>query len=116
MTVTEAACAPRVTIHTGYQVAGRVAQFGRGVMEDVSRRLIGQMADCIKSNLEAESRVEEGVSSPPMRGGGGEAAGGAEHSAGTQPSTQSAKPINAFSLMFAVLWDRIRRLFGSKPT
>jgi hypothetical protein len=27
-----------------------------------------------------------------------------------------AKPVNAVSLFFAVLWDRIRRLFGSKST
>jgi hypothetical protein len=26
-----------------------------------------------------------------------------------------AKPVNALSLFFAVLWDRIRRLFGAKP-
>src|SRR5438067_3126464 len=42
-----------VRIATDFTVAGRVAQFGRGVMEDVSRRLIGQMADCIKAQLEA---------------------------------------------------------------
>ncbi len=42
-----------VKIVTDYNVAGRVAQFGRGVMEDVSRRLVGEMAACIKSNVEA---------------------------------------------------------------
>jgi len=42
-----------VKIVTDYNVAGRVAQFGRGVMEDVSRRLVGEMAACIKANVEA---------------------------------------------------------------
>ena len=26
-----------------------------------------------------------------------------------------AKPVNALSLFFAVLWDRIKRLFGARP-
>ncbi|MBO0706442.1 MAG: SRPBCC family protein, partial [Candidatus Dormibacteraeota bacterium] len=39
---------------TDFAVAGRVANFGRGVMEDVSRRLVGQMADCIKAHLEQD--------------------------------------------------------------
>ena len=38
---------------TDYNVAGRVAQFGRGVMEDVSRRIVNDMAACIKANVEA---------------------------------------------------------------
>src|SRR5256714_14864137 len=42
-----------VRITTEYHVAGRVAQFGRGVMEDVSRRLIHDMASCIQANVEA---------------------------------------------------------------
>ncbi|TMB96529.1 MAG: carbon monoxide dehydrogenase [Chloroflexi bacterium] len=49
-----------VKIVTDYNVAGRVAQFGRGVMEDVSRWLVGEMAACIKANVEAgESRDPE---------------------------------------------------------
>src|SRR5438105_14743377 len=46
MSVEDSAGASMVRIATDFTVAGRVAQFGRGVMEDVSRRLIGQMADC----------------------------------------------------------------------
>ena len=42
-----------VKIVTDYNVAGRVAQFGRGVMEDVSRRIVNDMAACIKANVEA---------------------------------------------------------------
>ena len=36
-------------------VTGRVAQFGRGVIEDVSRRMMGQMGECIGSRLQAGS-------------------------------------------------------------
>ena len=105
MTVTEEGGASRVSIHTEYQVAGRVAQFGRGVMEDVSRRLVGQMAECIKAHLEAEASSPPGGEVPPQSGGGG---------AAPTPSVPQAKPINALSLFFQVLWDRVRRLSGSK--
>jgi uncharacterized protein len=42
-----------VTLATDFTVSGRVAQFGRGIMEDVSRQLVAQMAECIRGKLEA---------------------------------------------------------------
>ena len=51
MTVEEAEGGSTVHLATDFTVAGRVANFGRGVMEDVSRRLVGQMAECIKANV-----------------------------------------------------------------
>jgi hypothetical protein len=44
--------ASNVTLTTDFTVVGRVAQFGRGIMEDVSRHLVGQAAECIQSKLE----------------------------------------------------------------
>jgi len=40
-----------VSIDTELRVAGKVAQFGRGVMADVSTKLIGQFAECIEAKL-----------------------------------------------------------------
>ncbi|MGH7748056.1 MAG: SRPBCC family protein [Candidatus Dormibacteria bacterium] len=42
-----------VRLESDLTVTGRVAQFGRGVIEDVSRRLIGQMGECIGTRLQA---------------------------------------------------------------
>ncbi|HEX4212314.1 MAG TPA: SRPBCC family protein [Candidatus Dormibacteraeota bacterium] len=41
----------RVDLSADFTVTGRVAQFGRGMIEDVSRRLVGQMASCIQQHL-----------------------------------------------------------------
>ena len=41
----------QVDIDTDFTVTGKIAQFGRGVIEDVSKRLVGQMAACISANL-----------------------------------------------------------------
>ena len=62
MRVEESGAGSKVTVSTDFTVAGRVAQFGRGLMEDVSKSLVAQMAACIKSNLEGP-----GSSHPPRR-------------------------------------------------
>jgi carbon monoxide dehydrogenase subunit G len=50
-----------VSVVTDLTVTGRVAQFGRGVMADVSTKLLGQFADCLESKLMAD----EGAGSAP---------------------------------------------------
>ena len=92
-----------VTITTEYHIAGRVAQFGRGVMEDVSRRLIGEMANCIQTNLETDEPAEDDL-----------AAAVARSTAGPKPAqaVATAKPVSAFSLLWHLIAVRFRRLFG----
>ena len=40
-----------VSVATDLTVTGRVAQFGRGVMADVSSKLLGQFVDCLENKL-----------------------------------------------------------------
>lgn len=94
-----------VKITTEYHVAGRVAQFGRGVMEDVSRRLIQEMANCIQANIET-------AAPPPTSSetSGGSAAAPRSAAAEDTPRQYSrAREINAIELLVSVLWAR---LFG----
>jgi carbon monoxide dehydrogenase subunit G len=42
-----------ISIQTDLAIAGRLAQFGRGIIDGVAKRMVGQMADCIRANLEA---------------------------------------------------------------
>jgi uncharacterized protein len=99
-----------VKIVTDYNVAGRVAQFGRGVMEDVSRRIVNDMAACIKANVEAAEQAPGGGVS------GGSSVGGGVGAPASPAPLVTAKPINAVSLFFKVLWTGIRRAFGAKPS
>ena len=85
-----------VKIVTDYSVAGRVAQFGRGVMEDVSRRIVNDMAACIKSNVEA---AEPGA----VAGG---TSGDASSPDRLAAPAATSKPVNAIGLLFSVLWSR----------
>jgi hypothetical protein len=68
------------------------------------------MADCITANLEA-------APAPAAAAAAGTAPG--DEAPATQPAparserpVQTARPVNALSLIFAVLWGRIKRLFG----
>ena len=53
-----------VSVVTDLTVTGRVAQFGRGVMADVSSKLLGQFVDCLENKL---------LASPDAAAGGGAA-------------------------------------------
>ena len=90
-----------VQIVTEYHVAGRVAQFGRGVMEDVSKRLIKDMANCIQANLEGADEAGDDVAAAVAR---------SEQS--HPPPPRAAQNISAFSLLLHVISVRLRRLFG----
>jgi uncharacterized protein len=57
-----------VRLETDFTVVGRVAQFGRGIMEEVSRKLVGQMGECIRGTLEAE-QAAAGDEAPHSNGG-----------------------------------------------
>jgi uncharacterized protein len=107
-----------VRFSTDFTVVGRVAQFGRGIMEDVSKRIVDQMATCIRTRLETQSTdggAAETSRNGSTPGGGAEAAG--EHAAATatapEPAATPAEPaaaIDALALARGVAGDRLRRV------
>jgi carbon monoxide dehydrogenase subunit G len=86
----------RVLVKTDLTLSGAVAQYGRasGMIQDVAQQLIGQFANNLKAQL-AASQPSAGDTPP-------------------KPQPQS-KPISGFALIFAVLANAFRRLFGGKP-
>ncbi len=54
-----------VTIVTDLAVTGRVAQFGRGVLADVSSKLIDQFVACLESDVLSGEPAPAGPDSPP---------------------------------------------------
>jgi carbon monoxide dehydrogenase subunit G len=49
----------QVDILTDLKVSGKVAQFGRGVMQDVSTKLMGQFAECLESKIGEAQAIED---------------------------------------------------------
>ncbi len=58
----------RVDVRTDLSITGKPAQFGRGVMQDVSDKLLGRFVECIESHLAApaEPAAEAGDSSAEL--------------------------------------------------
>jgi carbon monoxide dehydrogenase subunit G len=84
-TMEEVADGTRVHVETDMRVTGPVAQFGRGVMQDVSAKLMGQFADCLAEKMAAAPAVAtaaetaEGAAPVPPPGPAGDSAEAAAH-------------------------------------
>jgi carbon monoxide dehydrogenase subunit G len=52
--------ATRVTVSTDLQITGKVAQFGRGVLADVSTKLLGQFVDNLEKTVVEPSQAGTG--------------------------------------------------------
>ena len=58
-----------VTVQTDLTVTGKVAQFGRGVMADVSAKLLGQFVECLESTVLELTGRRRGLGREPERRG-----------------------------------------------
>jgi len=118
MSVVPDAVDSNVTIATEFTVIGRVAQFGRGIMEDVSRHLIGQMAQCVRAELEPPEGVGlaaggEGIDDRSVSPDGSDAEVPptlARPSLSSTERLQRSAPLDAFVIARAIAGDRVRRL------
>jgi len=61
VTMTDAAGATDVSVETDLAITGKPAQFGRGVMQDVSDKLLGQFVSCLEQRLTADPEPEPAV-------------------------------------------------------
>src|SRR3954453_10184651 len=57
-TMQEVADGTKITVVTDMRVTGPAAQFGRGVMQDVSAKLMGRFADCLAEQMQSSPDVE----------------------------------------------------------
>ena len=109
-----------VSVDSEINLVGRIVQFGRGMIEEVSRQMFRQFAVCVKSRLEVD---ETPPASEP-----GETTSSADPSshAPQAPPSQAAPPqaappqmkaapdvkaVSAASLGFRALWAIIARFF-----
>ena len=53
-----------VSVVTDLTITGRPAQFGRGLIEDVGKKIIGQFADCLSTTLGSAEEPEPAASPP----------------------------------------------------
>jgi carbon monoxide dehydrogenase subunit G len=74
----------RVDLVTDLSLSGTVAQYGRGMIEDISSQMVTSFAQCLEAQLgESTEEAEQAVAA-------------------------QAKPISGLSLFFGSLWRRIK--------
>jgi uncharacterized protein len=95
----------KVTLTTDFTVVGRIAQFGRGIMEDVSRHLVGQAAECIQSKLEGPPQSAAPVAEASSTGSNPSSSAPAPAPAPSEPAS-----LDALALGRAVAKERISRM------
>ncbi len=105
----------RVDVDTDLTIAGRAAQFGRGVVSDVAARLLGQFAATLADEL-GEPGTPPAAPDEPPAGDGSVAAQPATAptrgaAAGTRAGTRPVEPIDLGRIGAAVMFQRIRAPF-----
>ena len=90
----------QVSVHTDLTITGKVAQFGRGVLADVSRKLMGQFADNLAALVAADAAADE---SPEAAGDAEEASesgdGGPAESAAEAAAPEPPAEVEAVDLL-----------------
>jgi carbon monoxide dehydrogenase subunit G len=84
--------ATEVRVEASVDLAGRLMQFGRAMVQEVSRQLFAQFASCVRTSLETSAPV-------------------GSITTGARPSV---RPVRAIPLAFRAMWGSIRRAFGRR--
>jgi carbon monoxide dehydrogenase subunit G len=104
----------RVVIETDLTISGAAAQYGRGMIGDVSKRMTTEFANCLKASMTAPGPAADQPPGNPSDTGAVSTGSGA-----TVVTRPQAKPVKGFRLAVWALWRAIvrafKRLFG-RPT
>jgi carbon monoxide dehydrogenase subunit G len=97
--IEQGAAATRVDLAVDFSLTGTLAQFSRGALvQEIAQRLGAEFA----KNLEARMAASAGPS--------------AGTAAETKPTPEPARELNALALLWAIVKDWFRKLFGRSPS
>ncbi|MFN8580901.1 MAG: SRPBCC family protein [Gemmatimonadaceae bacterium] len=106
-----AAGGSQVEVEATIDIAGRVMQFGRGLIESVSRQLFKQFAEAVRATLDVASQPTAATSEPDLS-----AASTPGPTAGTTPTqprpAEPTRELHVLPLLWHALIDWVKRLFG----
>jgi hypothetical protein len=84
-----------VLVNADIDLVGKIVQFGRGMIQEVSKQMFRQFSTCVKKHLEV---AEE----PPPQ----------QQQPGNNPTESEPKAVAAAPLAFRALWALIVRFFA----
>ena len=82
-----------VLVNADIDLVGKIVQFGRGMIEEVSRQMFRQFSTCVRQQLEVAEEPQP--SEQPV----------------AQPTPPDPKPVAAAPLAFRAIWAIIARFF-----
>jgi carbon monoxide dehydrogenase subunit G len=112
-----------VSVDTDLKISGKIAQFGSGMIKEVSTKLLGQFADCLEGKLAADVPVPSApaTATPAAEGSAADGAG-ADGAAATAegapvgrtftPSVEPA-PLNLVSIAGSSVYKRVLPLVAA---
>src|SRR5215475_4439661 len=95
-----------VVVNAEVDLVGKIVQFGRGMIEEVSRQLFRQFSACVKQRLEVANEAQPAGSAPPE-------SRSTEKSPDAEPEALSAAPL-VLRAMWNVVIRFFQRLFGKQ--
>lgn len=117
-----------VRVEVDVEVVGKLAQFGRGMIEEVSRQMFRQFAGCVRATLEAPEPAAPQAPSEPAAGPASAfarasapatTAGAAPPPAPgasptAAPAVAASEPLRVLPLLWAAFKAWLRRVLGGK--
>jgi carbon monoxide dehydrogenase subunit G len=98
-----------VVVNAEVDLVGKVVQFGRGMIDEVSRQLFRQFSACVKQRLEVEVADESQLSGQTQ----------AESLSTDKSPEAETEALSAAPLVLRAMWTVLRRfflrLFGKQP-
>lgn len=92
-----------VIVSADIDLVGKIVQFGRGMIEEVSRQMFRQFSTCVKKQLE--------VADEPPAAGNAQSQNDPQSAAAPQAAEPETKAVAAAPLAFRALWAIIARFF-----
>lgn len=102
-----------VTVEAEMDLVGKIVQFGRGMIQEVSKQLFRQFAACVRQHLEVDDEPQT-LEPAPTAKSGTEARDETKVESKPEPRVEpkvEAKPVSATSLGLRALWAIIARSF-----
>jgi carbon monoxide dehydrogenase subunit G len=89
----------RVVVSADVDLVGKIVQFGRGMIEEVSRQLFRQFSACVKQRLEVANEAQPSSTQT------------AEVQSGERSPEAETEPLRAAPLVLQAMWAVVRRFF-----
>jgi uncharacterized protein len=93
-----------VTVNTDLTIAGRIAQFGSGMIKEVSAKLLTQFVECLEAKLSAAPAAAGPADGDGAAGGSGPALAA---TAGAQAQQPEQAPLNLMSVARGAIYKRL---------